>query len=61
MKNLVRDSLSLERESLLLYVARVFGFERAGNRTQKALEDTLDELVETRQLVLLDGRVSLPS
>ena len=61
MKNLVRDSLSIERDSLLLYVARIFGFERAGNQIQKALEDTLNELVETRQLVLLDGRVSLPN
>ncbi len=61
MKTLVRDSLSIERESLLLYVARIFGFERAGNQIQKVLEDTFDELVETRQLVLLDGRVSLPN
>ncbi len=61
MKNLVRDSLSIKRESLLLDVARVFGFERAGNQIQKALEDTFDELVETRQLVHLDGRVSLPN
>ncbi len=61
MKNLVRGSLSIERDSLLLYVARIFGFERAGNQIQKALEDTLNELVETRQLVLPDGHVSLPN
>jgi hypothetical protein len=61
MKNLVRDSLSIERDSLLLYVARIFGFERAGNQIQKALDDTFEELLEGRELVLLDGRVSLPS
>jgi very-short-patch-repair endonuclease len=61
IKNLVRDSLSIEHDSLLSYVARIFGFERAGNLIQKALEDTFDELVETHQLVHLDGRVSLPN
>jgi hypothetical protein len=60
MKNIVRDSLSIERDRLLQYVARVFGFERAGYQIQKALEATFEELVEARQLVLLDGRVSLP-
>ncbi len=53
--------LSIERDILVLYVARIFGFERAGNQIQKALEYTLEESVETRQLVLLDGRVSLPN
>lgn len=61
MKNLVRDSLSIERDSLLVYVARIFGFERAGNQIQKTLKDAFDELVDARQLVLLDGRVSLPN
>ena len=61
MKNLTRDSLSIERDKLLLYVARIFGFERAGNHIQKALEDTFEELLESRQLVLLEDRVSLPN
>ncbi len=60
MTSLVRDSLSIERDSLLLYVARIFGFERTGNHIQNALEKTIDKLVETHQLVVLDGRVSLP-
>lgn len=61
MKNLARDSLSIERNKLLVYVARIFGFERAGNHIQKAMEDTLEELLEARQLVLLEDRVSLPN
>jgi len=61
MKNLVRDGLSIERERLLLHVARIFGFERAGNQIHRALEYAFDELVETRQLVHLDGRASLPN
>ncbi|MBZ5700363.1 MAG: DUF3320 domain-containing protein [Acidobacteriia bacterium] len=61
MKNLTRDSLSIERDKLLLYVARIFGFERAGNHIQKTLADAFDELVETRQLRLLENRVSLPN
>jgi len=61
MKNLVRDSLSIERDKLLRYVARIFGFDRAGNHIQKALENTLEELVEARQLVILEERVSLPN
>jgi very-short-patch-repair endonuclease len=61
LTNLVRDSLSIDRDKLLSYVARIFGFERAGNHIQKALEDACDDLVEKRQLVVLDGRVSLPS
>jgi very-short-patch-repair endonuclease/DNA polymerase III delta prime subunit len=61
MRNLTRDSLSIERDKLLLYVARIFGFERAGNHIQKALEGAFEELVETRQLLFLEDRVSLPS
>jgi hypothetical protein len=61
MKNLVRDSLSIERAKLLLYVARIFGFDRAGNQIQKALESTFDELAEARLLVVLEERVSLPN
>lgn len=61
MKNLVRDSLSIERDRLLRYIARIFGFERAGNHIQKKMESTLDELVESRQLVVLEERVSLPN
>ncbi len=61
MKNLARDGLSIERDKLLVYVARIFGFERAGNHIQKTLEDTLEELLEARQLVLLEDRVSLPN
>ncbi len=61
MKNLVRDSLSIERDSLLTNVARIFGFERTGNQIQKVLDDTLADLVEARELVLLDGRVSFPN
>jgi very-short-patch-repair endonuclease len=61
MTSLVRNSLSLGSDTLLLYVARIFGFERTGTHIQKALEDTFDELVETGQLALKDGRVSLPN
>jgi hypothetical protein len=61
MKNLARDSLSIERNKLLVYVARILGFERAGNHIQKAMEDTLEELLEARHLVLLEDRVSLPN
>jgi hypothetical protein len=61
MKNLARDSFCIERNKLLVYVARIFGFERAGNHIQKAMEDTLEELLEARQLVLLEDRVSLPN
>jgi hypothetical protein len=61
MKNLVRDSLSIERDKLLRYIARIFGFDRAGNHIQKALANTLEELVEARQLVILEERVSLPN
>jgi hypothetical protein len=61
MKNLVRDSLSIEREKLLQFVARIFGFERAGNHIQKTLGDTFDELVEAGQLVVIEERVSLPN
>src|SRR5258708_33715186 len=45
MKNLTRDSLSIERDKLLLYVARIFGFERAGNHNQNALEGAFEEVV----------------
>ena len=61
MKNLTRDSLSIERDKLLLYVARILGFERAGNHIQKAVEGTFEELLEARQLILLEDRVSLPN
>jgi uncharacterized protein (UPF0335 family) len=60
-KNLTRDSLSIERDKLLLYIARIFGFERAGNHIQKAVEDAFDELLGAGQLVLLEDRVSLPN
>ena len=59
MKNLVRDSLSIEQDKLLRFVAKIFGFDRAGNHIQKALEKTLEELVEARQLVILEERVSM--
>jgi len=61
MRNLVRDSLSIERDKLLLLIARLFGFERAGNHIQKILANTFDDLVETGQLILLEDRVSLPN
>ena len=61
MKNLTRECLSIERDKLLQYVARIFGFERAGNHIQKALENTFEELLESRQLVLLKDCVSLPN
>jgi hypothetical protein len=61
MKNLTRDSLSIERDKLLLFVARIFGFERAGNHIQKALEGAFEELLETGEIVLLEERVSLPN
>lgn len=59
MKNLVRDSLSIEPDKLFVYVARIFGFERAGNHIHKALENALKELVEARQLAVLEDRVFL--
>ena len=61
MEGVTRDSLSIERDKLLLYVARILGFERVGNHIQKALEDTFEKLIETRQLLLLEDRVSLPN
>jgi hypothetical protein len=61
MKNITRDSLSIERDKLLVYVARIFGFERAGNHIQKALEGAFEELLETGDIVLLEDRVSLPN
>jgi very-short-patch-repair endonuclease len=60
MKNLVRDSLSIERDQLLVLVARIFGFERAGNHIQKTLAKAFDDLVEDGQLIFLEDRVSLP-
>ena len=61
MKKLTRDSLSIERDKLLVYVARIFGFERSGNHIQRSLGNVLEDLLESRQLVLLEGRVSLPN
>jgi len=61
MKNLTRDGLSIERDKLLVYVARIFGFERTGNQIQTSLGDILGELLESGQLVLLEDRVSLPN
>jgi hypothetical protein len=61
LKNLVRDSLSIEFDVLVSSVARIFGFERTGNQIQQVLEDAFDELVKTHVLVLLDGRVSFPN
>ena len=61
MRNLVRDSLSIERDKLLLLVARIFGFERAGNHIQKTLANTFDDLVESGQLTFIEDRVSLPN
>jgi len=61
MKNLTRDGLSIERDKLLVYVARIFGFERSGNQIQRSLEAILEELLESRQLVLMEDRVSLPN
>jgi very-short-patch-repair endonuclease len=61
MKNLTRDSLSIERDKLLVYVARIFGFERSGNHIQHCLGNILGELLESRQLVLLEDRISLPN
>jgi very-short-patch-repair endonuclease len=61
MKSLTRDSLSIERDKLLVYVARIFGFERSGNHIQRCLGNILEELLESRQLVLLEDRVSLPN
>jgi len=42
-------------------VTGIFGFERAGNHIQKALEDTLEEPSKARQLILLEDRASLPN
>jgi very-short-patch-repair endonuclease len=61
LKNLTRDSLSIERDKLLVYVARIFGFERNGNHIQRSLGKVLEELLESRQLILLEDRVSLPN
>ncbi len=61
MKNLTRDSLSIERGKLLVFVARIFGFERAGNHIQKALDGAFEELLETGEILLLEDRVSLPN
>ncbi|HET9179660.1 MAG TPA: DUF3320 domain-containing protein [Terriglobia bacterium] len=61
LKKLTSDSLSIERDKLLLYVARIFGFERTGNHIQRLLVNTLKELLNSRELVLLEDRVSLPN
>lgn len=61
MRNLVRDSVSIERDKLLLLTAGLFGFERAGNHIQNTLANIFDDLVETGQLILLEDRVSLPN
>jgi hypothetical protein len=37
------------------------GFERSGNQIQRSLGAILEELLESRQLVLMEDRVSLPS
>lgn len=42
-------------------LARAWELDRAGNHIQKALEDTFEELLEARQLVLLENRVSWPN
>ena len=61
MKNLTRDSLSIERAKLLVFVARIFGFDRAGNHIQKALDGAFEELLESGEILLLEDRVSLPN
>jgi very-short-patch-repair endonuclease len=61
MRNLTRDCLSIEKDKLFQYVARIFGFERTGTNIEKALESAFAQLLESRQLVLLEDRVSLPN
>jgi hypothetical protein len=59
MKNVVRDSLSIERETLLSHVARILGFDRTGNHIQRALEAVFAELADCGEIILLGDRVSL--
>jgi very-short-patch-repair endonuclease len=59
--NVTRDSLSIDRDKLLVYVARIFGFERSGNHIHRYLATVLVKLLESRQLILLEDRVSLPN
>jgi hypothetical protein len=59
MKNVVRDSLSIERDTLLSHVARILGFDRTGNHIQRALEAVFAELADRGEIILLGDRISL--
>jgi very-short-patch-repair endonuclease len=57
----VLDASHVERSELLVYVARLFGWGRLGTEIRNSLDDNLDRLIDNRQLVELDGRLSTPS
>lgn len=57
--NILYDALSLPRDSLLTQVAKIFGFERMGDKIQIELGKVLDGLMYGGRIVDKGGRLSL--
>jgi len=60
MVRTVHDALRIDREALMTYVARLYGWDRNGARIQAAFKDAIKALL-TRRRILADGDWLVPA
>lgn len=59
MLTVIRNSFGIDRDALCAEVTSIFGYDRMGPKITKAMNDTIDYMLEKDMVIIMDGKMHI--
>ena len=59
MLTVIRNSLGIDRDALCAEVTSIFGYDRMGPTITKAMNDTIDYMLNKDMVIIMDGKMHI--
>lgn len=59
MLTVIRNSLGIDRDALCAEVTSIFGYDRMGPKITKAMNDTIDYMLNKDMVIIMDGKMHI--
>jgi len=59
MLTVIRNSFGIDRDALCAEVTSIFGYDRMGPKITKAMNDTIDYMLDRNMVIIMDGKVHI--
>lgn len=59
MMAVIRNSFGIDKDALCAEVTSIFGYDRMGPKITRAMNDTIDYMLEKDMIVIMDGKMHI--